>query len=240
MYSKRERPLSGFADLVLLMLERGITVSEGKRSFTLSLGDGRPARQEGKAVPRLVPVPALPGRKARKSAGKLKVGKASVSAKAAKPAKAAKAAKKVKPALVAPVLPTPLAVFTALEKNKVRGLKLTDMSKLFAISRNQMKKALEPLLKAGKVDFFDKTKSFIPIGKLRGKGLVAKTGGSRKREKPVDTNAILEVLKAATQPLDRHAIAEQLKVNYHRLIRRMDALVKGNAVKTVGNAFTLP
>lgn len=234
MYSKRERPLSGFADLVLLMLERGITISEGKRSFTLSLGDGRPVRQEAKAVPRLVPVPALPGGKARKSARKLKTANASV---VAKPAKSAKRAKRE---AVVPVLPTPLAIFTLLEKNKVRGLKLTDMAKLFELKRNQMKKALQPLLKAGKVDFFDKTKTFLPVGKLRGKGLSAKPGAARKREKPVEASAILDVLKAASQPLDRHAIAAQLKVNYHRLIRRMDALVSENIVKPVGNAFTLP
>ena len=54
-----------------------------------------------------------------------------------------------------------------------------------------------------------------------------------RRKPPIPASAIVAVLAKAGKPLDRQQLAKRLRVDWHRLIRRLDALASMGIVRFV-------
>ncbi len=225
MAGRRNRPVGGLSDFLVLLLERGITVREGRRTFTLSLGPERAPEPRVAQAPMAEEVKALPAASTRPRRGRKKVSARRGAGRAA----AKKAA-----------LPDPRDILVVLNDNRSTGMKLTELAKKFSISRIQMKAALEPLLSSGRAYQYARTRSYFPEGKIRTRGAAKSTGKTPRRGKPVDADAIMKILKGSKQPQDRKQIASKLGVSYHKLIRRMNTLEEEGRVTKSGTAYSIP
>ncbi|MBI4868424.1 MAG: hypothetical protein HY816_15920 [Candidatus Wallbacteria bacterium] len=237
------RPVGSFFEFLTLLLERGIVVRDGRKDYTFTLGSGKAAARVAAAAKELpAAAPKTNGRRKRKVKTKAKAAAAPALKRAAKakPGRPPKQAAKSKPAKKpAPKAPAEHDILVELDKNRVTGLGLRSLAKHFGVKADIMRKALAPLEANKRITFYKKTRTYMPEGKVR---VTASKGVARKsppRGQPISPDAILNVLREAGSALDRHEIAARLGVNYHKLIRRMSAVVDSGAVKQDGNKFGL-
>ncbi|MBI2943982.1 MAG: hypothetical protein HYY25_07250 [Candidatus Wallbacteria bacterium] len=230
------RPVGSFFEFLTLLLERGIIVRDGRKDYTFTLGSGKAAA--AKELP--AAAPKANGRRKRRGRAKVKAAAVPAPKRAGKAKPAPKRAAKPEPAKkAAPKAPAEHEILVELDKNRVAGLGLRALAKHFGVKAQIMRKALAPLEANKRITFYKKTRTYMPEGKVR---VTASKGFARKsppRGQPISPDAILSVLREAGYALDRHDIAKRLGVNYHKLIRRMSAVVQSGAVKQDGNKFSL-
>ncbi len=236
------RPVGSFFEFLTMLLERGIIVRDGRKDYTFTLGSGKAAARVASAAKELpAAAPKTNGRRKRKAWAKTKAAAAQAPKRAAKaklgrPKRAAKS----KPAkMAAPKAPAEHDILIELDKNRVSGLGLRALAKHFGVKADVMRKALAPLEANRRITFYRKTRTYMPEGRVRvttSKGVAPK---SPPRGQPISADAIINVLREAGSALDRHEIAKRLGINYHKLIRRMSAVVQSGAVRQDGNRFGL-